>query len=100
MTAASVAATATIVSQRSAIACRGLSKSYGQVRALDSLDLDVPDGSIFGLLGPNGAGKTTLLRLLTGLRRPTGGLVTVAGVPAASRRRAAADLTGYLDQDP
>lgn len=83
-----------------AIVCRGLSKSYGRVRALCSLDLDVPTGSVFGLLGPNGAGKTTLLHLLTGLRRPTAGRAEVAGIPVGARRAEAASHVGYLDQDP
>ncbi|HXM58475.1 MAG TPA: ABC transporter ATP-binding protein [Candidatus Dormibacteraeota bacterium] len=79
-----------------AIVCRGLSKTYGSVQALRSLDLEVPAGSVFGLLGPNGAGKTTLLHLLTGLRRPTAGEALIDGVPIG---RAGASV-GYLDQDP
>ncbi|WP_098484857.1 ATP-binding cassette domain-containing protein [Georgenia soli] len=47
----------------SAVTCRGLTKRFGSVVALDGLDLEVPQGSLFGLLGPNGAGKTTLMRL-------------------------------------
>jgi ABC-2 type transport system ATP-binding protein len=67
-----------------AIVCRGLSNSYGGVRALRSLDLDVPTGSVFGLLGPNGAGKTTLLHLLTGLRRPLAVQVAIVAVLVAA----------------
>ena len=52
---------------------RGLTKRYGEIVALDGLDLDVPAGSVFGFLGPNGAGKTTTLRLLTSLAQPTSG---------------------------
>ena len=63
-----------------AISTRGLTKRFGDVLALDGLDLAVPAGSVFGLLGPNGAGKTTTLRLLTGLARPTAGSATVAGL--------------------
>jgi ABC-2 type transport system ATP-binding protein len=83
-----------------AIVCRGLSRSYGRVEALRSLDLDVPSGSLFGLLGPNGAGKTTLLHLLTGLRRPTAGRAEVAGIPVGGGRGGPARHIGYLDQDP
>ncbi|MEC5148522.1 ABC transporter ATP-binding protein [Cryobacterium sp. GrIS_2_6] len=62
-----------------AIRTRGLTKSYGEHRALDNVDLEVEEGSIFGFLGPNGAGKTTLLRMLTGLARPTSGGVQILG---------------------
>ena len=55
------------------IQTQGLSKSYGNVRALKGLDLAVPRNSIFGFLGPNGAGKTTVIKLLLGLNRPTAG---------------------------
>ena len=56
-----------------AIQARGLTRSFGQVRALDDLSLEVPAGSVFGFLGPNGAGKTTTIRLLLGLIEPTSG---------------------------
>ena len=58
---------------------RGLSKHYGEVRALDSLDLVAPAGKVLALLGPNGAGKTTLVRLIATLTRPTSGSLRVAG---------------------
>jgi len=83
-----------------AIEARGLTKRYGEVLALDRLDLAVPRGSVFGFLGPNGAGKTTTLRLLTGLGRPTAGSATVAGVPVGRGGLALAGHIGYLDQDP
>ena len=53
------------------IIARGLVKKYGDVVALDGLDLTVPEGTVFGLLGPNGAGKTTTVRILTTLLLPT-----------------------------
>ncbi len=62
-----------------AIETRGLTKRYGDLVALDHLDLEIPRGEVFGLLGPNGAGKTTTLRLLLGFAHPTGGSATVAG---------------------
>jgi ABC-2 type transport system ATP-binding protein len=87
----------------------GLVKHYGEVTALDGLDLTVPEGTVLGLLGPNGAGKTTAVRILTTLLQPDAGQVEVAGVdvladPQEARRRiglsgqyAAVDehLTGY-----
>ncbi len=63
----------------SAIHARGLVKHYGDVRAVDGIDLDVPRGMIFAILGPNGAGKTTLMRMLATLVRPTQGTACVMG---------------------
>ncbi|HYN48920.1 MAG TPA: ABC transporter ATP-binding protein [Candidatus Nanopelagicales bacterium] len=83
-----------------AIEARGLTKRYGDVVALDALDLAVPTGSVFGFLGPNGAGKTTTLRLLTGLGRPTAGTAVVAGVEVGRGGTDLARRIGYLDQDP
>jgi ABC-2 type transport system ATP-binding protein len=62
-----------------AIRTTGLTKVYDEKRALDSIDLAVEEGSIFGFLGPNGAGKTTTLRILTGLARATSGSVQILG---------------------
>lgn len=61
------------------IEIRGLCKYYGQIKAVDGLDLTVKSGEIFGLLGPNGAGKTTTVRVLTTLARPTAGDVFING---------------------
>jgi ABC-2 type transport system ATP-binding protein len=83
-----------------AVRTRGLTKRFGSVVALDSLDLDVPRGSIFGLLGPNGAGKTTTIRILTGLARASAGSASVAGVDVADDRPEVRRRMGYLDQDP
>ncbi|MFF9023714.1 ATP-binding cassette domain-containing protein [Streptomyces eurythermus] len=74
-----------------AIYAEGLVKTFGDVRALDGVDLDVPEGTVLGLLGPNGAGKTTTVRCLTTLLRPDSGKAVVAGVdvlrhPDAVRR--------------
>ncbi|MEU9209141.1 ATP-binding cassette domain-containing protein [Streptomyces sp. NPDC048415] len=75
-----------------AIYAEGLVKTFGDVRALDGVDLDVPEGTVLGLLGPNGAGKTTAVRCLTTLLRPDSGTAVVAGIdvlknPDAVRRR-------------
>jgi len=63
-----------------AIHAEGLVKTFGDVRALDGVDLDVPEGTVLGLLGPNGAGKTTTVRVLTTLLRPDSGRALVAGI--------------------
>ncbi|WP_151771593.1 ATP-binding cassette domain-containing protein [Streptomyces abyssomicinicus] len=63
-----------------AIRAEGLVKTFGDVRALDGVDLDVPEGTVLGLLGPNGAGKTTAVRCLTTLLRPDAGNAVVAGI--------------------
>ncbi|HYZ52964.1 MAG TPA: ABC transporter ATP-binding protein [Streptosporangiaceae bacterium] len=63
----------------SAVRTAGLTKRYGTVAALEGVDLDVPEGALFGLVGPNGSGKTTLLETLAGLRRPSAGTVTLPG---------------------
>ena len=69
--------------------------SYGTVKALDELSLQVPAGVSFGLLGPNGAGKTTLIRLLVGLLRPKSGVVQVLGQKPS---RKTSHLIGYMPQ--
>ncbi|GAB2474666.1 DrrA family ABC transporter ATP-binding protein [Jatrophihabitans fulvus] len=74
------------------IRAQGLVKTYGELRALDGLDLAVPEGTVLGLLGPNGAGKTTAVRVLTTLLVPDAGSAEVAGIdvvqnPTGVRRR-------------
>ncbi|MFD3514136.1 ATP-binding cassette domain-containing protein [Streptomyces sp. NPDC058657] len=63
-----------------AIYAEGLVKTFGNVKALDGVDLDVPEGTVLGLLGPNGAGKTTTVRVLTTLLQPDSGKAVVAGI--------------------
>lgn len=62
------------------IYAEGLVKHYGEVKALEELDLSVPEGTVLGLLGPNGAGKTTAVRILTTLLEPDAGTASVAGI--------------------
>ena len=62
-----------------AILVEGLTKSFGEVRALRGIDLSVPRGTVLGVLGPNGAGKTTAVRILTTLLLPDGGRALVEG---------------------
>ncbi len=65
---------------------RGLSKSFGAVRAVDDLTFSVAPGTVTAFLGPNGAGKTTTLRMLVGLVRPDAGTATIAGQAARTCR--------------
>jgi iron(III) transport system ATP-binding protein len=71
----------------SAIACRGISKSFAHTRVLDGLDLEVPDGAVVTVLGESGSGKTTLLRLLAGFERPDTGTVLIGGQTVDEDRR-------------
>ena len=71
-----------------ALSLQGLVKSFGSLRAVDGLDLDVPPGICMGLLGPNGAGKSTTMRMITGQVLADAGRITVLGhdVPARSKQ--------------
>ncbi len=62
-----------------ALETRGLTKAFNGCKAVDSLDLKVPEGSVFGFLGPNGAGKTTTIKMITGLSNPSAGEVKICG---------------------
>jgi ABC-2 type transport system ATP-binding protein len=73
-----------------------LTKHYGRTIALESLDLVVPPGIVFGYLGPNGAGKTTTIRLLAGLLRPTGGGAEVLGLDTVHEADEVQSRIGYL----
>ena len=83
----------------SAIVCRGLSKRFGTLTALENLEMTVPEGCIFGFLGPNGAGKTTAIRILATLSRPTAGEAWVAGASVTAQPGRARRALGYLPQD-
>lgn len=83
----------------SAVEVRGLEKSYGEVRVLRGVDLDVERGNVLALLGSNGAGKTTLVKILATLLKPDAGTATVAGhdvVTRAADVREAISLTGQF----
>lgn len=84
----------------SAISISGLTKRFGDLVALDHVDLEVVAGSIYGLVGPNGAGKTTLIRTLVGAIRPTKGTVLVSGVDPTTSKGAVRSLVGYMPQRP
>ncbi len=82
-----------------AIVLDGLRKVYGDVVAVDHIDLTVPEGSIYALVGPNGAGKTTTIECMLGLRRPTSGRVSVLGRDPAAERQAVFQSVGAQLQE-
>ncbi|MFF7473945.1 ATP-binding cassette domain-containing protein [Streptomyces sp. NPDC008092] len=81
-----------------AVACTGLSYTFGETRAVDGLDLSVGEGEVFGLLGPNGAGKTTAIRCITTLLPVPAGMVRVFGHDTGRERMAVRRLLGYVPQ--
>ncbi len=83
-----------------AIQTNGLSKFYGQLRAVDSVNLRVKPGEIYGFIGLNGAGKTTTIRALLGMIRPSAGSVRLLGEPVGPNGRGPWDQVGYLVEAP
>ncbi|MEX2547890.1 MAG: heme ABC exporter ATP-binding protein CcmA [Chloroflexota bacterium] len=79
-----------------AVEARALTKRFGELVAVNALDLELPAGRIYGLLGPNGSGKTTLIRCLVGLAKPSSGEARVLGVPMPNRENLA--HIGYMTQ--
>ncbi len=82
-----------------AIEASGLVKTFGELHAVDGVDLAVPRGSVYGVLGPNGAGKTTTIRMLATLLQPDGGSAQVLGhdvVKDADAVRSVVSLTGQM----
>jgi len=80
------------------ILIENLSKRYGEIRAVDGLNLTIKNGETFGFLGPNGAGKTTTIRILTTLTKPDSGRVLIGGRDVARRDAAAKQQFGVLQQ--
>src|SRR5512136_598629 len=83
-----------------AIETNGLSKSYGPVRAVDSVHLRVGQGEIYGFLGLNGAGKTTTIRALLGMIRPSAGSVQVLGQPVGPNGHGPWRRVGHMVERP
>jgi ABC-type multidrug transport system ATPase subunit len=76
----------------------GLGKRFGEVRALEGLDLELPAGKVLALLGPNGAGKTTIVRILATLLAPDAGRARVASFDVVTQGRAVRRLIGLSGQ--
>jgi len=83
-----------------AVAVRGLTKRYGELVAVDSVDFDVATGEVFGFLGPNGAGKSTTIKMLCTLVEPTAGQASVAGFDVVRQRDDVRRHIGLVFQDP
>jgi ABC-2 type transport system ATP-binding protein len=82
------------------IRTRALTKRYGELRAVDAVDLDVHEGDVYGFLGANGSGKTTTVRMLLGLVLPTSGTAEVLGQPMPASRRTVLPRVGALVEGP
>ena len=82
------------------IRLENLSKHYGRLAAVDSLNLEVQSGEIFGFLGPNGAGKTTTIRVMMGILRATSGRVTLGGYDVEQEPEKAKAITGFIPDRP
>lgn len=81
-----------------AVRTDGLRKAFGPLVAVESLDLEIHRGEVFGLLGPNGSGKTTTIRMLCGLLEPTAGSATVVGIDVARDPERVRRRIGYMSQ--
>ncbi len=77
-----------------------LTKVYGNLTAVKSIDLEVKAGEIFGFLGPNGAGKTTTIKMMAGLLQPTGGSVAIGGFDVQKEPLQAKAITGFIPDRP
>jgi ABC-2 type transport system ATP-binding protein len=86
------------VSLEFAIEARGLTKKFGDLRAVSELDLNVPRGQIYGFLGPNGSGKSTTIRMLCGLLTPTEGSADVLGTKIPGNADLLKPKIGYMTQ--
>ena len=86
------------MSDAPAIRVRGLSKRFGQLLAVDRVDLEVPRGRVYGFLGPNGSGKSTTIRMLCGLLTPTEGEIEVLGLRVPQEAEALRRRIGYMTQ--
>jgi len=79
---------------------KNFTKRYGDVVAVDSLNLSVDRGELFGFLGPNGAGKTTTIKTIVGLLRPDEGQITIGGYDIVAQPEQAKRLIGYIPDNP
>ncbi len=81
-----------------AVHTRGLTRKFGELTAVDHIDLDIPRGQIYGFLGPNGSGKTTIIRMLCGLLTPSSGDASILGLKVPEQAEALRQKIGYMTQ--
>ena len=82
------------------IQLKDLTKQYGNLTAVDQLNLDIPKGEVFGFLGPNGAGKTTTIKMMGGILKPTSGSVDICGISMATEPETAKKKIGFIPDRP
>ena len=82
------------------IVCQNLCKQFGDLIAVDNINLNVGEGELFGFLGPNGAGKTTTIKMLIGLLRPTSGVCRIGGFDVHEQPLEARRVLGYIPDNP
>ena len=82
------------------IELNGITKKFGDFRAVDNLNLKVDKGEIFGFLGPNGAGKTTTIKMIAGILLPTAGSIAIGGINMATQPEAAKRKIGFIPDRP
>lgn len=82
-----------------AIVYKKVLKSFGSLKAVDNISLNIPEGEFFGLLGPNGAGKSTMINMLAGLAKPTQGTISVMGFDVQTQYQAARHSVGIVPQE-
>jgi len=82
-----------------AIVYKNVLKSFGSLKAVNNISLNIPEGEFFGLLGPNGAGKSTMINMLAGLAKPTQGTISVMGFDVQSQYQAARHSVGIVPQE-
>ena len=82
------------------IELNGITKKFGDFRAVDNLNLKVDKGEIFGFLGPNGAGKTTTIKMIAGILLPTAGSIAIGGIDMATQPEAAKRKIGFIPDRP
>src|SRR5688572_30907686 len=82
-----------------ALETKGLRKTFGELAAVDGIDLAVPRGSLYGFLGPNGAGKSTTIKCLTGLLKPSGGSIRILGLDPIAQPVEVKRLVGVMPED-
>ena len=98
MTVPAASAKGRVTDGEVAVRTSGLRKVFGSLVAVDSLDLEIHRGEVFGLLGPNGSGKTTTIRMLCGLLQPSGGHASVAGIDVGTNPEGVRRRIGYMSQ--